>query len=314
MEITELKSDIQSKSLKSFYIFTGEEWKVQDIYLSQMAKLFDKTVYLDSVSELFPKLTRPAFIKQTCLYVVRDDKEFMTDEKMQNKVIELLNDNTLVLRISSVDKRMKFFKTYSNSLIEFNTLEHAVLARYLKREINMSDKNIDLLMEVCEYNYGRCLLEIDKIRRNFSIAETDGYDMSFDESFKILLSEGVIYEPPYDAIFDFVDNVLKRNVNIAFDLLQQCYDVGEATLVMLSVLYTNAKQVLQVQSCADKSNLSDVTGLTAWQIKQAKSKCNYYSIGELVYMLKLIRKIEKGIKTGQMEEQYAMQYLLAQVL
>ena len=313
MEVTELKHDIQSNKLKQFYIFAGEEWKVQELYLQQMAKKFDSRVYVESVSDIFRRLTKASFIKQTCLYIVRDDKEFMTTETMQNSVFNLLHDNTLVLLVSSVDKRMKFFKTYNNSLIEFNTLEHAVLARYVKREIMLSDKNIDLLIELCENNYGRCLLEIDKIRCYCSMAEGDGYDMSWDESFELLLSKGVIYEPPYDAIFDFVDNVLRRNVNVAFDLLQQCYEVGEATLVMLSVLYTNAKQLLQVQSYKG-SDISKSTGLTAWQIKCAKKRCNYYSVSELVCMLKLIRTVEKGIKTGRMEEEYAMQYLLANVL
>ena len=137
--------------------------------------------------------------------------------------------------------------------------------------------------------------------------------MTHDEAFLQLLSEGVIYEPPYDAVFDFVDEVLKCHVESSFDLLQQCYEIGEATLVMLSVLYTTTKQVLQVQSC-ESSDIAKTTGLSAWQIKKAKEKINYRSIGDLVYMIKLIQRVERDIKTGKMEEQYAMQYVLVNVL
>lgn len=137
--------------------------------------------------------------------------------------------------------------------------------------------------------------------------------MTYDEAFEILVNDGTIYEPPYDAVFDFVDEVLKCHVNNAFNLLEQCYEINEATLVMLSALYTNAKQVLQVQSCKS-SDIENATGLSKWQIKKAKEKTDYRSNKELVDMLKLIQNVEKGIKTGQMEDKYAMQYVLANVL
>ena len=313
MNVTELKHDIQSGNIKSFYIFTGDEWKIQELYIKQIETVVGKKVYCDTVAEVISLLNRKLFSNQRTLYVVRDDKEFMTNEKAQKRVFELLSDNVLILAVSSPDKRMKFFKTYSKPFIAFMPLETAVLARYVKREIALSDRNIERLIELCENNYGRCLLEIDKIRCYYSMAEGDGYDMSWDEAFEHLVDTGVIYQPPYDAIFDFVTEVMKRHVNNSFNLLEQCYAVGESTLVLLSVLYTNTKQVLQVQSYKG-NKLAEATGLTAWQIKQAKEKIGYRTIGELVYMLKLIRTVEKGIKTGQMEEEYAMQYLLANVL
>jgi DNA polymerase III delta subunit len=109
-----------------------------------------------------------------------------------------------------------------------------------------------------------------------------------------------------------VDAVLKHEVNKAFDLLEQCYAVGESTIVLLSVLYTNIKQVLQVQSC--KSNdIAKSTGLTSWQIKCAKEKMGHYSIGDLVYMLKLVRDTEMKIKTGEIEEQMAVPYVMVNI-
>ena len=136
--------------------------------------------------------------------------------------------------------------------------------------------------------------------------------MTYDEAFEHLLKDGTIYEPPYDAIFDLVDAILDRKVNKAFDLLQQSYAVGEATMVMLSVLYNNAKAVLQVQTY-DGNNLSKATGLTGWQIKNAKPHVGIYSTDTLIYKLQLIQKIESGIKTGKIDEEYAMQYLLTQI-
>lgn len=310
MELMTLKNHIKTNRFDNIYIFAGDEWKVQEIYIEQMTKVIGRRVYLDSVTELLQKLSRTLFNSSRTLYLLRDDKEYMMNEKAQKRVLETLSDNVLVLLVSSVDKRTKFYKTYSESFIEFSTLEHAVLKRYVQKQIKLSDRNTERLMEVCENNYGRILLEIDKIQKCYTSVE------NLDEVFEILISQNVIYQPPYDAVFDFVDEVLHRHRSKAFDLYEQCRAIGESTLVMLSVLYTNAKQVLQVQSCktSDTAQIGKTTGLTAWQIKKAREKLNRYSVGELVYMLKLIHSVEKGIKTGRIEEEYAMQYVLVNVL
>lgn len=137
--------------------------------------------------------------------------------------------------------------------------------------------------------------------------------MTYDEAFEILVKDGTIYEPPYDAIFDLVDAILDRKVNKAFDLLQQSYAVGEATMVMLSVLYNNAKAVLQLQTYKG-NKITEVTGLTGWQIKNSRPHVGKYSEGELIYIVQLIQKIESGIKTGRMEDEFAMQYLLTHIM
>jgi len=136
--------------------------------------------------------------------------------------------------------------------------------------------------------------------------------LDYDKAFEILLNDGTIYQPPKDAIFDFVDAILDRDVN-CFNLYEQCKAVGEANMVMLSVLYNNTKAVLQVQSC-QSNDIGKVTGLTPWQINNARKHLHKYSNGELVDMLRLIRECEKSIKTGLYEEQFVIDYILAKVL
>lgn len=305
MNISELKKHIKSQTFQSLYIFYGDEWKIQDIYIEQMEKVIGQKVYCDTVMDILPRLNSPLFSGKKKLFIVRDDRDFLTSEPLQSRLLDAIGQNVLILRLSSLDKRMKFIRTYESSLIEFSPLETAKISPYVRQELpTLSDANISRLIQLCENDYGRILLEVDKI---------NCYGGEANNTFQKLLEDGTIYEPPYDALFDFVDEVIKANVNHSYDLLQQCYEVGEATLVLLSVLYNTVKQVLQVQTCQSK-DIGKTTGLSNWQIKKAKEKVGYRSTGELVYMLKLIQKVEKGIKTGRIEEEYAMQYLLANVL
>ena len=73
------------------------------------------------------------------------------------------------------------------------------------------------------------------------------------------------------------------------------------------------KAVLQVQTYSG-DNISKGTGLTGWQIKNVKSHIGKYSEDELIYIVQLIQKVESGIKTGRMEDEFAMQYLLTHIM
>lgn len=314
MDVATLKSHIKLKTLPTFLIFSGDEWKVQQIYIEQISRVTGKRcVRIDSIGEVFQKLSGKSFVKESVIYIVRDDKELMQNEKLQQRIEKVLGDNMLILLLTNVDKRTKFYKSYKASICDFERLSDKMLEKYALREISLSKRNLQRLIEICEHDYGRMLLEIDKMKWFMLDAEIQGYDMDADEAFETLVKDGTIHVPAKDAIFDFVDAVLNRQCNNSFELLQECYDVGEATMVMLTVLYNNAKAVLQVQTCKT-NDISKTTGLTGWQIKNAKAHLHKYTDAELVNMLRLIQECESGIKTGQIEEPVVMQYILARVL
>jgi len=320
MEVAEIKNHIQKRQFNKFYIFTGPEWKVQRIYLEQMAAASGKDLrYVDSIADIYSKLKNTSFISKPYLYVIRDDKEIMQNEKLQAQLETLLGQNILVLLLTAPDKRLKFYKTYKDAIVEFGALKPAILKKYIQNEIPLSDKNCDKLMEVCEYDYGRCLLEIYKLKQFIKGNRNDDRDLHAtpverytDYCFRTLLEGGAIYQPPKDAIFDFVDAILDGKVNLAFDLYQQCLAVGEVTMVMVSVLYNNAKAVLQVQSC-HSSDIAKTTGLTNWQITNAKKHLNVFQSGELVRMIKLCQQCQQSIVTGEMDEEYVMEYILTNI-
>lgn len=315
MEVKQVKAQIIHKDLQRFYIFAGEEWKVQQIYIQQIATAAGKTrKYIDSVADISSTLGSRSFIQKSYVYVVRDDKDVMTDETLQKNLPSLLGDNILILLLTTLDKRTKFYKRYKDDICEFERLSDRNLQSLLQSEIKLSDNNCQRLMEVCEYDYGRCLLEIDKIKNWVVGYGKDKMEQMPEEGGLLrLLRDGTIYRPPQDALFDFVDAVLHRNIKSCFNLLYQSYAMGEAVLVLLSVLYTNAKQVLQVQTCTSK-DMQKSTGLSAWEIKCAKERAGNYSNDELEYMLRLIHECESGIKSGRVEESVAVEYVLVHIM
>ena len=313
MKIVDVKNQIKSKSPKSFYIFTGDEIEVINIYINKIAECRNlEVVRVDSLSNIYSKFLSKSFVTKNYCYVLRDDKELLTQEKVWDaiSVKGVQGNNIIILVLSNVDKRSKFYKRFQDSIVEFEHLSDTVLIKYIKKEIPLNDRNCKRLIDICESDYSRILLEVDKIKQ---YAKGFSGNYGFDNFFQMLVDNGTIYQPPKDAIFDFVDSVLKGKSVKSFELLKNCYGVGESPIVLLSVLYNNVKQVLQVQSCTSK-DIAKTTGLSTWQVKCAKEKCGYYSIGDLVYFLKLIRRVEKGIKTGEIEEGIAVDYVLVNML
>ena len=309
MDVAGLKAHIKSKTLPSVLCFTGDEWEVQKIFIQQISKVKGlETKRVESIVDVMSRFRSRSFVQKNYLYIARDDKLYMEDEKAQSILPSIVGQNMFILLLTSVDKRLKFYKSHKDDIVEFEALPERMLIKYIQRDIQLSEQNCRKLIEVCESDYGRILLEIDKMKHfpKAHYLETD--DVVFAE----LLNNGTIYIPPKDAIFDFVDAILDRSVR-CFDLFEQCKAVGEATLVMISVLYTNAKAVLQVQTCQSK-DVGKSTGLTGWQIMNAKKHIGKYRAGELVDIMKRCIQCEQGIKTGKIDEQFAMEYIMVNVL
>lgn len=311
MEPKELKAKIISNQIPNFLIFTGDEWEVQKIYINQIITVTNLPIrYIDSVTEITGKLKANSFVgKGKYLYIVRDDKQLTSNDKLLTKVKQGLGESILILLLTKLDKRLKFYTANKDIVIVFEPLKPEILAKYIQQEIHLSDKNTQKLIEVCEGNYGRIRLEINKIQKYAEHFQ----DSSVNEFFRTLLEDGTIYREPKDAIFDFVNAILDRKVNKAYELYQDCKAINESTFAILTNLFNNAKAILQVQTCTSK-DIAKTTGLTGWQIMNAKQHLDVYSNTELAGLLKLIQHCEQAVKTGTMEEEFVMDYILVRVL
>ena len=310
MTVNELKSDILSNNLKNLYIFYGEEYYVQKVYISKIAETKGCDIqYIDSVADISKYSGLSLFDTPKCFVCLDDDKMLKSNNLSADfeKILQILGLNCLILQFSKLDKRSKFYNQVKDAATEFQELHPAVLEKHVKENLEILDVTAKKLAEVCENDYGRCLLEIDKIK-NYS----QGKNIPNDSAFAELLKSGTIYQPPKDVIFDFVGAVLARKSNIAFSLLQECKDIGEPSLRLLLVLFTNIKHLLQVQSC--ERNIEETTGLTGWEIRVVSNYQGIYRNSELVNAMKLIREIETGIKMGKIEDAMAVEYALVNIL
>ena len=313
MNISELKTQIISNSLTSnLFIFYGDEHIVEKIYTQKISEVTESEIeYIDSIEEIVSESGSSLFSTKKC-YVCIDDAKIVKSNNLESdfaKILQILGSNYLILQFSKLDKRAKFYNFIAKDselfvAVEFEKLTEIVLEKHLREQLDILPPTAKKLIEVCESDYGRCLLELDKVK-NYTVELPD-------KAFKVLLDGGIIYQPPGDMIFEFVSAVLADKPRLAFELLQECRDIGEPSLRLLLVLFTNIRHLLQVQSC-DK-NIAETTGLSSWEIRNVQNYQGIYRNSELVNALHLIRDVEKGIKTGKIDDAIAVDYVLVNIL
>lgn len=312
MQLPELKNQLLRKQVQPLYIFTGEEVAIMDIYIKKIVEAGGtNSARADSLSSIFGKLQNNSFLNIPYCYIVRDDKEYLAQEKVWDSLNNgsIQGKNIIILIYTNLDKRSKFYKHHTDMLTEFDKLSAEVLSKYIMKDIGLEKTTALIVAELCDCNYSRILLECDKIKH---LANANGIDI--DAAGHVALSERLIYTSPKDVIFEFIDAACKREITRSYKLLSELKDLNENPLAIINLLYANFRGMLLVITAGNGEGITNRTGLTPWQVKLAKEKGHHYSIGELVKAIRLIRETEKDIKTGLIESEISVDYILSNIL
>ena len=75
-------------------------------------------------------------------------------------------------------------------------------------------------------------------------------------------------------------------------------------------VFTNFKNVLIAQTIHNAKNIQQNTGINYYQYKKAKDKSGYYSNERLIDILYVIMNLEQGIKSGTIDQEFVIDYLI----
>lgn len=310
MDIVLLKQELLDKKLRSFYIFTGQELAVQDIYIAKIQEISGlNIIYTDSLSSIFAKITTKSLFKvDPCIYVIRNDEQYLKSESKW-KTIQTMNfhGNIVILRYS-LDKISKFEKAHQDVLIKFDYVATSYLKNRLQACTGMPDSHCMDIVKMCGGDYGRIKNELYKLKL---YANLNGF--SWDTAYLEAKKHNLIHEEIGDIIFEFTGAVENRNIQKAYLLWPKMKYTGDSTMRVLSVLYNSFRQILMVQSTPVDMRTEKILGLSKAFIYIISQKCNKYNLFELVNIVKTLRYLEKGIKIGTIAEEYAMEYFLGQI-
>lgn len=293
MDIVTLKKQIKEKKFNNFYILAGEEIGVLNMYI---AKMGTNIVRADEVGDIWKNITTRTFGREDTVYVVRDDKKFMAMEKVWTNLVDKIKSGILILCITNLDKRSKFYKQFQEDVVVFEKMTEAQLLQFCKKQLpSVTNKILKHLIYLCNNDYTRVQNEIDKIKR-------------LDKAITEQLLEDIIIPPKDSTAFTYVDAVLRGEYSNAIFDLNNLMSNKESGVMLLGLLYSNFRNAILVVGNKDGNH-----GVNGYIAKQLKEKL-VYKPAELLSIVRIIQKYEKGIKTGRYEEKFAIQAATLEIL
>lgn len=317
MELVDLMKRISSNDIPHFLILFGEEQTILNIYLTHILEVTNtKRISADSVAYVMQNINKKSLDKSIKLYVVPDDMAFLKAENSWEAVRNTSNKDYIILRYHSLDKRSAFVKKNQQNIVEFSRLSADVLQTYISKDLpDLSDKNASKLVEYCNYDYGRILMEIDKIKQWQEHYTNKEGTPKTDSVFKLLDKQGLFHKEIGDITFDLTNAVLGGYSETAIQKLDEAKRKGEPAMMIVSILYNGFRNLLAYQGLgSNKQGAMERTGMTKGELYGCTKNVGGYSIAEVKRNMLKCQEVEAGIKMGTIDEDIALEYVVLSCL
>lgn len=319
MTLQELMIGISNNNAPHYIILYGKEQKILELYIRQIAKNYQSIVYKDSVSDVINMHRVKSLGKSAKLYIIDEDVPFLKAENAWATIkseFEKSKDG-LIIRYHALDKGSKFYHNNRQNIVEFPYLSDDVLLTYIKRDLpDLSEKNALSLIKYCNNDYGRILLEIDKIiqydSHNMSITDSGNVrSKRIDTCFSELDKQGLFHKDIGDITFELTNAVLGGYTQEAIKKMDEAKRKGEPAMMIASILYTGFRNLLAYQGLGNnKQGALERTGMTKGELWGCTKNIGGYHLQEVKRNMLACQRVESGIKMGTIDEDIALEYLV----
>lgn len=292
MNIKDLNLQIRKGELDHFYIFYGDEVGLQNLYIRQLGKGRAVQRVEDFASILRKVMTKnTAFgkVDDNTVYIIRDDTTFMKTEKAWDVEIHC---GIVILLVTTLDKRSKFYKHFKDRAIEFKPAPTAQCVKLLNGHITGAIGDLEYFVESCNNDYNTIFSNVDKIQR-----------LGYKEITRQLIDD-LIVKADNGNVFDLATCVIRKDNVGAITELNKILGAGENAIGILSVLYNRLKECILVEGYRGEYNIAKSTGLNPWVCKNILAD-NKIQPAALLHGLRIVDKYDRGIKLGKYEPQAA---------
>lgn len=293
--LLDLQTQIREGSLLPFYIFTGEEIELQNIYLKQM----DNVIRVDRVADIYNKITSKLISGKFTVYVVRDDMDFIKSEKTWGSISDRIRNAVLVIQVTTPSKCKKFIKELNDCVVEFNHMTTKQLLNVVNMDCSVSNK---------QYFIEACNNDLNTINNYLDIFKRTG----IKELNKKIVDEYISTKEDV-TVFQLADAVMRKDEQLTFKLLDRLLEDKNNVMGIIYAIYSQLHKCVLVEGYRGEKNISKVTGINSW-ICNNILRDNRIEPSKLLTALRLVQKYDKGIKTGKYDGVMACYSLIVEIL
>lgn len=274
MDIKLLKSDILSNNIPKFLMFIMNEQCLCKQYITSMSDTLNKP-YKYYDSADGVIYDITTNMRDDYLYIILNDKAMLTNQTYVQKLIEL--GRNIVVCFNDVDKTTSFYKNNKEYFVSFDKLDKYTLLAYAQKLLAKNKITVDQDKVLTMIEYCNCDLGI-------MLNELDKIITLSQDNSNVLVD--------YMLVNGFSDY---RSVNI-FKFIQKVLSGDKSALT-------------------DWSKIDDSpAGLFYTIYNQSKDRLINTKNEKYIKYMKLCYKLYSGIIDGTVNDKYAMQYFLSEVL
>ncbi len=335
VSVENLEKELKNKQLNSMYLLYGEELFLLETSLKKIRSLFGETIkginYIliddTNINELIQDMETPAFGYEKKLIIARNTGIFKKEGKRKNselaklkekindyieKNIDMINESLVLVFVEKeADSKQTLYKTIDKlgTVCKFDYQKPMQIEARLKAicngyKVQIDNQSLRYFIEVCGTNMQDL---INEIRKLIEYAGENGKIEKADiDKLTIKKLESII--------FDLTDNLGKKDISKALEVLHNLIYSKEPLQKILITLYNHFKK-LYFTKVAMNNNKDMVTSLglkpnQTFLVNKYKTQARYFKTSELKEILQSLRDLDYNYKNGLIDLQVGMESIL----
>lgn len=330
------EKELKSGKLEGIYLLFGEELFLLESSLKRMKKIFGEElvkginyVLVDNsnIGKIISEIETPSFGYEKKLIIARGTGIFAREGKRKNaeiasikdklreyieENIEMINKTTVIIFVEeTADSVQKLFKTIDKfgTICKFDLQKPNQITKRLKAicdsyGVQVEENTLFYLIEECGTNMQDL---INEIRKLIEYAGAGG---------KIIKEaiDKLCIKKLESVIFDLTDNLGKKNITQALQVLNNLIYSKEPLQKILITLYNHFKKIyfttLAIKGNKDVIITLDLKPNQTFLVNKYKAQARYFKESELKKILQCLRDLDYQYKNGLIDLQIGMETIL----
>lgn len=334
VSIEELERQLNSGKLSSIYLLYGEEKYLIENDIKKIKKIFGDLIkginYIlldeNNIDEIISDIETPAFGYSKKLIIVKDTGLFKKDGKKKNvkavsireklneyikNNIDIINEMAVVIFTEDDVDKNELFKTIDKigctckfdyqKPIELQKRINAICQAY---KVNIDNFTLQYFIESCGTSMQDLINEIRKLIEYVGVNETIKKEDIDKLSIKQIDS----------VIFDLTDNLGKKNIKNAMEVLQNLLYLKEPIQKILVTLYNHFKKLYLVKMALkynkDVTQVLNLKPNQTFLVSKYKNQASYFNEKDLRIILKELADLDYKYKIGLIDINIGLETIL----
>ena len=329
-----LEKELKQGKLNSIYLFYGEEIFLLENTVKKIKKLFGELIlginYIQinetNIDNLISDIETPAFgfdrklivVKNAGLFKKGTKKNPEANSERQKKIakyieenINLIKDSTILLFIEEDASKVELQKVIEENgvVCNFEKLKPIDIKKRIKAicnayKVNINDEILQLFIETCGTDMQNL---INEIRKLIEYAGENG-TITKESINKLSIKE-------FEAkIFDLTDNLGKRDISKALEILKELLYNKEPIQKILITLYNHFKKIYLCKLCSEYNrNVQEALKLKPNQIfliSKYKKQAEYFKKSQTRKILGELIELDNKYKSGKIDINVGLEAIL----